>query len=163
MVDHLDRTQRSTDKDIIDKNTIDKDINAKDIIDKDIVGRTAGNNAIPSETTKQSREQHRQQGGDVPSDDVRSNRLPALIATVSTGEEQRSEGSDDSAAKIKSIIGDLSEKCEEVDEDSLIRATGGDVDSLQSKAVTATMAPQATSVDISGKCTPVRLYSCRYR
>lgn len=87
------------------------------------------------------------------SDNVRvKHLLPALLATVvGTDEQKGKEGSEDSAAEIKSSLGDPSEKREEIG-DSLIC---GGVVSLQSKtATTATaVAPQATSADTLGECT----------
>lgn len=137
-------------------NIIDKDITIyKDsvVIEKD--KKAVGDDAISNDTAKQPREQQLR-GGDVVSDDVRVNLLPALIATTLGGEQQqqqqRKEGSEDSAAEVKSSLGDPSETREEMG-DSLMCTTGDDGDSRQSKAATATMAPQATSVDMSGECT----------
>lgn len=149
---HKDGPQTSIDKgNIIDKDNIvtDKD---NIVIDKD--KKVVGDDAIPNETTKQPPEQQHH-GDDVVSDYVRVNLHPAIMATALERErqqQQRKEGSEDSAAEVKSSLGDPSEKREEIG-DSLICTTGDDGDSLHSKAGPAAMAPQATSVGMVGECT----------
>lgn len=136
-------------------NIVDKD----NIIDKDSIvidsdnKKTVGDDAIPSETMKQPQQQHRH-GGNMLSDNVRVTLLPALTATVLGGDQQKKgkEGSEDSAAEVKSSLGDPSEKREEIG-DSLICGGGVSLQSKTATAAAATAAPQAPSVDMLGECT----------